>query len=253
VHRPTRPTPAGSLRRLGALTAVALAATIATAGTAFAHTEVEAEGARALDQNVALTFTAESESGSAGISALEVILPEGITPQDVTYKDGPEGWKFAATSRGYTVSGPKLAVGEDAEYVVSVRQLPDAEELVFKTLQTYSDGQVDRWIELEEESDGDGHGHGHPAPRLALKAAAPGAKAVSPSPTAEPSTPAQASGTGAGEPAAGASSTPSAKPAAADAEGDDGMSMAIPLGIGATVLALGGGAWWFRSRRGGAA
>ncbi|WP_327725008.1 hypothetical protein [Streptomyces europaeiscabiei] len=112
VHRPTF---ARSLRRTGVLTAAAFAVAVVTAGPAAAHAEVEAEGARALDQNVELTFHAESESGDAGISKLEVILPEGITPADITFEEGPDGWKFATTSRGYTVSGPKLAVGEDAE------------------------------------------------------------------------------------------------------------------------------------------
>ncbi|WP_369167207.1 DUF1775 domain-containing protein [Streptomyces sp. R28] len=238
-----RPTLTHSLRRTGALAAVAFAVAVAAAGPAAAHTEVEAEGARALDQNVALTFTAESESGSAGISKLEVILPEGITPEDITYKEGPKGWKLAPTSRGYTVSGPKLAVGEDAEYVVAVRQLPDAKTLVFKTLQTYGDGRVDRWIELEEGSAGDEHGHGHPAPQLALQAAAPGAKVVSPTPTEEPTTT---------SPTTGAPSTPPAQAAADETEGDDGTPVAVPLGIGAAVVvALGAGVWWFRSRRGG--
>lgn len=249
-----RSTPTRSLRRTGALTAVAFAAAVALAGPAAAHAEVEAEGARALDQNVALTFTAESESGSAGISKLEVILPEGITPDDITYKEGPKGWKLAATSRGYTVSGPKLAVGEDAEYVVTVRQLPDARTLAFKTLQTYDDGRVDRWIELEEENGGDdhGHGHGHPAPQLELKAAAPGAEVVSPTPTEEPTTATPSTDAASGEPTTGASSTPSAEAAADDTEGDDGMPVAVPIGIGAAVVVLGAGAWWFRSRRGGA-
>lgn len=246
-----RPNLAYSLRRLGALTAAAFAVAVATAGPAAAHAEVEAEGARALDQNVALTFSAESESGSAGITKLEVVLPKGIAPGDITYKEGPDGWKFAAAEQGYTVSGPKLAVGEDAEYVVTVRQLPDAKSLVFKTLQTYSDGKVDRWIELEDTG-GDGHGHGHPAPRLALKAAAPGAKLVSPSPTEEPTTAAPPSDSASGEPKTG-TSTPSAESAADSTEGDDGMSPAVPLGIGAAVLLLGGGAWWLKSRRGGSA
>ncbi|WP_405621165.1 DUF1775 domain-containing protein [Streptomyces sp. NBC_00076] len=240
MHRPTF---ARSLRRTGVLTAAAFAVAVVTAGPAAAHAEVEADGARALDQNVELTFHAESESGDAGISKLEVILPKGITPADITFEEGPDGWKFAATSRGYTVSGPKLAVGEDAEYVVTVRQLPDAKSLVFKTLQSYSDGQVDRWIELDDEESADGHGH--PAPRLDLKAAAPGAKLVSPSPSPSSSE----------EPTTGASSpepsneTPSAEPAADSGEGDDGMPIAVPLGIGAGILALGGGVWWFRSRR----
>ncbi|MFE7275275.1 DUF1775 domain-containing protein [Streptomyces sp. NPDC057623] len=247
-----RPTLTRGLRRTGALTAVAFVAAVALAGPAAAHAEVEAAGARALDQNVPLTFTAESESGTAGISGIEVILPEGITPDDITYKDGPEGWKLAPTSRGYTVSGPKLAVGKDAEYVVSVRQLPDVRTLAFKTLQTYGDGRVDRWIELEEEAGGDGHGHGHPAPRLELKAAAPGAKAVSPTPTEEPTPVTPSTGTGSDEPASGASSTPSTEAAAEGSDGDDGMPVAVPIGIGAVVVVLGAGAWWLRSRRGGA-
>ncbi|MGC9539060.1 DUF1775 domain-containing protein [Streptomyces sp. UG1] len=234
-----------SLRRTGVLTSAALAVTVAVAGPAAAHAEVEAEGARALDQNVALTFSAESESATAGISKLEVILPEGISPQDITYDEGPKGWKFAPTARGYTVSGPKLAVGADAEYVVTVRQLPDAKELVFKTLQSYSDGRVDRWIELEEEAEGDGHGHGSPAPRLELKAAAPGAEPVSPTPTQDPSAP--ASNPASDEPAAKESS---ADPVADDSKDDDGMPVAVPLGVGAAVVVvLGGGVWWMRKRR----
>ncbi|ULR54329.1 DUF1775 domain-containing protein [Streptomyces deccanensis] len=238
-----------TLRRSAALTAVALASVLAGAGPAAAHAEVEAEGARALDQNVELTFSAESESASAGITKLEVVLPEGIAPGDITYEKGPDGWKFAPTSRGYTVSGEKRAVGEDVEYVVTVRQLPDAKSLAFKTLQSYSDGKVDRWIELEEESEGDGHGHGHPAPRLDLKPAAPGAKLVSPTPTpsAEPTTAAPTTDA-TKESEAG---TPAAEPAAESTDGDDGLSPAVPLGIGAAVLvAVGGGVWWFRSRRG---
>ncbi|MFE7836451.1 DUF1775 domain-containing protein [Streptomyces sp. NPDC057474] len=247
MHRPTL---VRSSRRLGVLTAAAFAVAVATAGPAAAHAEVEAEGARSLDQNVELTFSAESESSSAGITKLEVILPEGMVPADITYKEGPDGWKFAPTSRGYTVSGAKLAVGEDVEYVVTVRQLPDAKSLVFKTLQSYSDGKVDRWIELEEESEGDGHGHGHPAPRLDLKAAAPGAEVVSPTPSEEPTT---ASPSPSPETSA-KTATPSAEPAADSGDGDDGVSLAVPLGIGAAVLlALGGGVWWFRSRRGGTA
>lgn len=246
MHRPTL---APTMRRLGVLTAVALAVTVVTAGPAAAHAEVEAEGARALDRHVELTFSAESESPSVGITKLEVILPEGILPADITYDKGPDGWKFAPTSRGWTVSGEKLPVGEDVEYVVTVRQLPDAKSLVFKTLQSYSDGKVDRWIELDDEESGDGHGHGHPAPRLDLKAAAPGAELVSPtpSPSKEPTTAAPSTDPAAEKP------TPSADAATDSTKDDDGMSLAVPLGIGAGVLVLGAGVWWFRSRRGGTA
>ncbi|MFH9982393.1 DUF1775 domain-containing protein [Streptomyces sp. NPDC017179] len=241
----SRPGKARTARRLTTVSAVLVAAVVAAADPALAHTEVEAENARALAQTVTLDFHAASESSSAGITKVEVILPKGITPADIAYKEGPRGWKFDTTSRGYTVSGSKLAIGEDAEFSVTVRQLPDARELVFKTLQSYSDGRVDRWIELDDSGD-DGHGHGHPAPTLKLGAAEPGAKPVSPSPTAEATTaaPAGASPNEQSNP----TGTPSAKEAAEESDGEDGgMSPAALTGIGAVVLlALGGGVWWFR-------
>ncbi|NUK02832.1 DUF1775 domain-containing protein [Streptomyces lunaelactis] len=240
----SRSSVARTARRLSVVTAVVLAAAVGIAAPASAHVEVEAEGARALAENVTLDFTAESESPSAGITKLEVILPPGIVPADVTYKEGPKGWTFAATQRGYAVSGPAVAAGEGAAYAVTVRQLPDAKSLAFKTLQSYSDGRVDRWIELEE-AEGDGHGHGNSAPVLALKAAAPGAVPVSPGPTAEPTTAAPSS-------TAPTAPADEAKPSASDSAAgkkDDGMSPALPVGIAVAVLALGGGGlWWFKRR-----
>ncbi|WLW50204.1 DUF1775 domain-containing protein [Streptomyces sp. YU58] len=221
-----------TLARTAVAAAAAATAVLLTAVPAAAHVEVESDNAQALAQNVALTFTAESESGTAGITELRVILPKGITPADVAYGKGPEGWKFSTTADGYAVKGPALKVGADVEHSVVVRQLPDAKELVFKTLQTYGDGKVDRWIELDD-SGGD-HGHGNEAPVLALKAAAPGAKPVSPSPTA-PDTP-SASPTPTTEPAA----SPDTQ-AAADTTNDDdnGMSAVAWTGIAAVfVVAL---------------
>ncbi|MGX4690786.1 DUF1775 domain-containing protein [Streptomyces sp. JNUCC 63] len=245
----SRPGKARTARRLTTVSAVLAAAAVATAGPASAHTEVEAENARALAQNVTLDFHAAAESSSAGITKVEVVLPKGITPADITYKEGPKGWKFDTTSRGYTVSGPKLAVGEDAEFSVTVRQLPNAKELVFKTLQSYSDGHIDRWIELDDSGDdGHGHGHGHPAPTLKLGAAEPGAKPVGPRPTEEATTAAPSSASPGGR--SGPAGSPSAKEAADEADGkDDGMSPVASTGIGAAVLlVLGGGVWWFRRR-----
>ena len=175
-----------TIRRLTVAAAAAATAVLFTAVPTAAHVEVESDDAQALAENAELAFTAESESATAGITQIRVVLPEGIAPSDVTYGKGPEGWKFTATDDGYTVKGAALKVGADAEYSVVVRQLPDAKELAFKTLQTYGDGKVDRWIELDESGDDDGHGHGegNPAPVLKLKAAAPGATPVSPSPSA---------------------------------------------------------------------
>lgn len=54
-----------------------------------------------------------------------------------------------------------MKAGEDAEHSVVVRQLPDAEEVVFRPLQTYSDGRVYRWIEAG--ASGGDHSHGNEA------------------------------------------------------------------------------------------
>ncbi|MEU2156894.1 DUF1775 domain-containing protein [Streptomyces sp. NPDC019396] len=248
-HSTTVSTTARTARRLSVLTGAAFAASLVLAVPASAHVEVEAEDAAALAENVTLDFSAESESDSAGISRMEVILPEGIVPADITYKEGPDGWKFAATPRGYTVSGPAVGVGDDVEYSVTVRQLPDAKSLAFKTLQTYGDGRVDRWIELEKSGGGDGHGHSHgdgnPAPLLALKPAAPGAKPVAPSPSAAPEK-SPAKGTPANE--APAKRATGQQGPEQERESDGGSPPAPALVIGAVVLAAlaGGVVWWKR-------
>ncbi|MFE2211089.1 DUF1775 domain-containing protein [Streptomyces canus] len=216
---------------VGAATAVLL-----TAVPAAAHTEVEADKAQALAENVTVSFHAEAESDTSGIKEVRVVLPEGIAPADVTYGEGPKGWRFSATDDGYTVKGAELKTGEGAEYSVVVRQLPDADEVPFKTLQTYGDGHVDRWIELDENGE-------NPAPTLKLKAAAPGAKAVSPSPSASaspspiPEKP-----------------IPAASAQAADTEKDDegGLSAGAWTGIGAGILVAAAAVVFAVRRRGGA-
>lgn len=135
-------------RRIALVGAAALTATLATTGTAFAHAEVEADKSQALAENVTLSFVSEAESNSAGFNQLRIVLPEGIAPSDVTLGEAPKGWKLKATDDGYTVGGPALKAGVDAEHKIKVRQLPDGKEIAFKTVETYSDGKISRWIEL---------------------------------------------------------------------------------------------------------
>ncbi|WP_241003053.1 DUF1775 domain-containing protein, partial [Streptomyces sp. CB01881] len=135
------------LSRAATVTAV-VAGSLVLAVPAFAHVEVESETAQALATNATVTFTAEAESTTAGLAKFQVVLPEGIAPADVALADAPAGWTLAATADGFTVGGPALAPGKDAVYKITIKQLPNADELVFKTLETYSDGRIDRWIEL---------------------------------------------------------------------------------------------------------
>ncbi|MFI6038567.1 DUF1775 domain-containing protein [Streptomyces sp. NPDC051315] len=231
-------------RRLTVAAAAATTAVLLTAVPAAAHVEVESDRAQALAENVEITFVAESESATAGITQLRVILPEGIEPADVVYGEGPAGWAFTADGDGYTVKGPAVKVGENAEHSIVVRRLPDAEELAFKTLQTYSDGTVDRWIELGESGgDGHGHGHGNEAPVLKLKAAAPGAEPAGPSPSASP-TPSSAA-----TPTAAKTASPAPQAAGTEEDEDSGWSATAWTGIAAAVLVLAASAAFLVRRR----
>ncbi|MGW0898896.1 DUF1775 domain-containing protein [Streptomyces goshikiensis] len=231
------------LRRLGIAAVGALVAVGVAAGPAAAHAGVTASDPRALAENVTLSFTSEAESDTAGISELRVVLPKGIAPDALTLKDAPKEWKLTATADGYTIGGPALATGTDAEYSVTVRQLPDEDSLAFKTLETYGDGKISRWIEVPT----DGEKVDNPAPVLKLKAAAPGAKVIAPSPSPTPSTAA---------PSAQPSAQPSAPVASASAratsEEDAGGGTAAVVGVIAAVLLLAaaGTVWWVRRNRG---
>ncbi|MEU1806821.1 DUF1775 domain-containing protein [Streptomyces sp. NPDC019937] len=229
-------------RRLGAVSAAAIAATIAFAGPASAHAEVTASNARALAKDVVLTFTGEAESESAGFTEVRVVLPEGIAPGDVTLDEAPEGWKMKPTKDGYTISGPKLAVGTNAVHKVTVRQLPDAKSLAFKTIETYSDGKVSRWIELP----GDGPEPEEPAPVLDLKAAAAGSK-----PSEAPSSSDDASGKTSGQASDKAPDKASGKTEQkADEKEDSNAGAATAIGISVGVLIVAGaGLWVFKQRR----
>jgi uncharacterized protein YcnI len=228
-------TTGATARRLTIAIAATATAVLLAAGPAAAHVEVESEKAQALAENVEVSFDAESESSTAGVTQIRVVLPESIAPADVSYGEGPTGWTFTANDDGYTVKGPAVKAGVNAEYSIVVKQLPDAKELAFKTLQTYSDGRIDRWIELDESGE-------QPAPVLKLKAAAAGAKSASPTPS---ETASQSASPSAEKP------EPSSSPVAeAETKDDGGLSAGAWIGIGAVVVVAAGGAFYLVRRRG---
>jgi hypothetical protein len=177
-------------------------AALAVAGLAlpaFAHVEVSSDKDRAGATDVTLTFSGEAENPNAGIRLERVVLPDGIAPAAVTLVKAPAGWSFTRTADGFTVGGKALKTGTDAVWSVRVARLPaDATRLSFKTLETYGDGEIDRWIEIQEPGQPEPD---NPAPLLKLKPAT--TTATSPSAAAAPSS----------EPAA----APAASAAAVDA------------------------------------
>ncbi|GAA4992524.1 DUF1775 domain-containing protein [Kitasatospora paranensis] len=227
----------------------ALAGALALAGPAFAHVEVESATPQALAVDAVVSFNAEGESPTAGIKQVRVVLPAGLTSGDVSLVDAPKGWQLSAASDGYQVAGPALAPGKSAVYKIKVRQLPDAKQLVFKSVVTYSDGQVDRWIELPQG----GTEPEHPASVLKLTAAAPGAKplpsggAASPapaSPAASSSAPAAAAPVP--DPSSAPAAAPSASPATGTASSSSGSAAATVAVVGLLVVAIAGVIVWRR-------
>ncbi|CAM5730931.1 hypothetical protein SMICM304S_11246 [Streptomyces microflavus] len=210
---------------------IVLAALFVSAAPALAHVEVQSETPQALVQNVSLTFEAEAESDSAGITEMRVVLPDGIAPTDVVLLGQPKGWKLTADTDGFTVGGPPVAVSTDAVFRVKVRQLPDADELAFKTIETYSDGKISRWIEIPK---GDARPQ-QPAPVLELKAAAPGASPIATSPSA--------SDAPAPSPTSASPAVPAPEAAAKDDEGEGGAGLLVAA-VAIAVLAAAGGVWW---------
>jgi uncharacterized protein YcnI len=224
------------MNRLVMLAALATATVVlGTAAPALAHVQVSADKPQAGATDVTVQFTAESESDAAGAKLVQVVLPQGIAPADVSYVSGPAGWTLTRTADGYTVGGNTLAVHKDVIYRVKIAKLPDnATSLAFKTVVTYGDNEADRWIEIPQPGQAEPP---HPAPVLALQPAAAG-----PAPsTAAPST--AASSTAA--PAGAAPTTAAPTSAAAKA------SSATPWWIVAAVVlvaVLAGGAFWLRRR-----
>jgi hypothetical protein len=218
-------------RRFAVVSTAAGITVLLAAGPALAHVEAEATPARALATNALLSLTAEAESGTAGISGLRIQLPAGLVPGDLRLASGPAGWRLAGTGDVVTVSGPALPVGRSLRLGIRVRQLPDDRQLVLKTIQSYSDGKQDAWIELPSAAVPEPD---QPAPIVRLQAAAPGVTAVpraitsAAAPTTSPAAPT-------------ASSTPRSSGAASAADPADDGSIAVWMfgGVLAGIAVLG--------------
>ncbi|MFW3169141.1 DUF1775 domain-containing protein [Geodermatophilus sp. CPCC 206100] len=227
-------TRSSAVRRFLATGVLAAALVLAGTGTAAAHVGVSAPGATAGTGPVTVTFSAASEA-AAGIAGFRTQLPPGIPPASVTLASGPAGWALTPTADGYEVGGPPLAPGADAEYAITVAQLPfEVTELAFPTIQRYADGTEDAWIEQAAPGAPEPE---QPAPVLTVAPGAPApASAAPPAPTTAPETPAAA------PTQAAPATTPAAEP------GENGVSSGWIAGAVVLAVAALGAGLWFRSR-----
>ncbi|MCU1430660.1 MAG: hypothetical protein JWL83_4660 [Actinomycetia bacterium] len=167
---------------LGAF-AVMGALAVALAGPASAHVTIEPPEA-AKGSDAVLAFTVPNEMDNAATTQVVIAFPTDHPIADAFTEPIP-GWtakverakaaKPIKTDNGdvteyvsrITWSGGSIGPGQFQNFSVSVGLPTDTDSLVFKALQTYSNGQVVRWIETPVG----GTEPDHPAPTLTLTAA----------------------------------------------------------------------------------
>ncbi|MEU5594087.1 YcnI family protein [Streptomyces sp. NPDC020298] len=174
--------------RLAAATAVAGVSVLALSAPAFAHVSVQPEGTAAKGGYAVVDFKVPNERDKASTTKIEVSLPTdhplaSVMPQPI------DGWKVkvtksklakpmemhgekiseAVTKVTWTADGKGIEPGYFQKFPLSVGALPDdTDELVFKAIQTYSDKETVRWIEVQQDGQEEPE---NPAPVLELAAA----------------------------------------------------------------------------------
>lgn len=173
-----------TLRRVGAVVGAAAVVLVATALPAAAHVTVNPKEATQ-GSYAKLAFRVPNERPQS-TEKVEVAFPAEQPLASVSVRPTP-GWNVVVTKRKldkplkvhgrdiaeavdritWTADSAATAIkaGEFQEFEVSAGPLPeDADKLVFKALQTYTGGEVVRWIDEPTGSEEPEH----PAPTLAL-------------------------------------------------------------------------------------
>jgi uncharacterized protein YcnI len=160
----------GRSRIFAGLVTVTVAASVVFAAAAGAHVTVHPGTAKKGDSDVLLTFAAPNESSDgATVTKLELDLPNN-TPLLGVKAQTMSGWTATVTSTKlakpvttddgtiteavsqvvWTANDPSAGIGQDqfGAFNIIVGTLPsNTSAVVFKALQTYSDGTVVSWIE----------------------------------------------------------------------------------------------------------
>ncbi|MFE2426391.1 YcnI family protein [Streptomyces sp. NPDC059373] len=172
-------------RRAVVVAGAAGTAVLLAAVPAFAHVSVQ-PGTAAKGSYSTVSFKVPNEDDSASTTKVEVNLPTDHPIASVATQP-VAGWTVKVTKSKLTTplktddgtvneavtkitwSGGQIKPGEFQQFPVSLGPLPaDADQLVFKTLQTYDNKQVVRWIEEQQTGQAEPE---HPAPTLELTAA----------------------------------------------------------------------------------
>ncbi|MGW8399702.1 YcnI family copper-binding membrane protein [Streptomyces lydicus] len=178
---------AARVSRLALVGGVAAGSVLLLAGPAFAHVSVQPQSAPK-GGFATVNFKVPNERDDASTVKVEVSLPTDHPLASVMPQPVP-GWKVSVTKAKlakpiemegekineaptkitWTADGKGIEPGQFQQFPLSVGQLPaNADQLVFKALQTYDNKEVVRWIEPTKEG---GPEPENPAPVLQLTAA----------------------------------------------------------------------------------
>jgi uncharacterized protein YcnI len=169
------------VRRFIAAAALVVGLSVLWAGAASAHVHIVPESTPR-GSDLTAVFTVPNEESAATTNELQIQIPTDHPIGAVTVAPVP-GWTINVIKSKLAVplktddgtvtdavseidwTGGTIAPDQFQEFPVSFDSLPDdVSSLTFKTVQTYSNGDVVRWI----ETDANGVEAEHPAPVLTL-------------------------------------------------------------------------------------
>ncbi|MFE7170151.1 YcnI family protein [Streptomyces sp. NPDC057616] len=177
--------------RLAATGVLAASAVLVLSSPALAHVSVQPEGTAAKGGYAVIDFKVPNERDDASTTKLEVTFPADH-PLASAMPQPMDGWDIKVTKAKlakpiemhgekideavskitWTAKNGGVGPGFFQKFPVSVGTLPeDADQLTFKALQTYSDKDVVRWIEVQHKGQEEPE---NPAPVLTLTAAEDG-------------------------------------------------------------------------------
>jgi periplasmic copper chaperone A len=132
--------------------ALALLVLLLLPAAASAHITLRPDSAKP-GATVPLAFVVPNEREDATTVGLSVFLPAGLKTVDVPPHTG---WTSAVKRLGGRVTeidwrlkrqAAAIAGTDVQDFAVTLGPLPQGDQVVFKALQTYADGQVVRWIQ----------------------------------------------------------------------------------------------------------
>ena len=237
-----------ALRRSSAVLGAAAVLVAAAALPASAHVTVTPDTA-AQGSTQELTFKVPNEESNATTTEIQLqiptdhpiaqVLPRAVSGWTVSVKTVTLAKPLVTDDGSFTTAvseidwtGGSIPVNQYQDFQISVDPLPgDTAQVAFKAVQTYSNGDVVRWIDVPVAGQPDPD---HPAPVLTLT------KAAGSSSGSNASSPGGAANSGAPNGAA-AASDPSSAPASSNGDATAALwlgALGLAAGLAALVLVL---------------